>query len=328
MATKYDDVSGMFSSLFKSGVGLFVGFILLIVVLSVVGDILVIIPAGFVGVDYTAWGGISMNSVRNPGWSFKLPLVQSVYLVQTARDTINLHPGGDDIAISAPTKEGLIVTSDVSVLYKTRASAAPSIVQELTTEYRKGTLIPEIRAVIREVTGNMSVTDIYGPGRERLQQESFVKLKPLFEKDGFIIEDVLVREVAMPTDIASAIEDKQAMEQQAFKKQYELELTQKEAERLKIQGEGIANQQVAIAEGEAKAKIAIARGEAESKIIVAKAEAEALKTVADTIKANPNAYSFKQLQIMEELYTNPNTNFVALPSNQMIYQLPESVGKQ
>jgi regulator of protease activity HflC (stomatin/prohibitin superfamily) len=81
---------------------LVIGFILLIVVLVLIPSVLVIVPAGYVGVDYNAWGGVNMDKIRSPGWSFKFPIVQSVYLVKTARDTINLHQGGDDIPISSP----------------------------------------------------------------------------------------------------------------------------------------------------------------------------------------------------------------------------------
>jgi regulator of protease activity HflC (stomatin/prohibitin superfamily) len=293
---------------------LVIGFILLIVVLVLIPSVLVIVPAGYVGVDYNAWGGVNMDKIRSPGWSFKFPIVQSVYLVKTARDTINLHQGGDDIPISSPTKEGLTIVSDVSVLYRVQSNSAPKIVQELTINYRDGTLIPQIRSVMREVTGVMSVTEIYGPGREKIQKDAFEKLKPILEQDGFILEDVLIRELKMPSEITRAIEDKQAMEQLALKKQYELELTQKEAERKKIEGEGMAQQTIAIANGDAQARV-----------IVAKAEAEALKMIADTMKENPKAYDYKQLQVLEQLYQNQNVNFVALPSNQMIYQLPESI---
>jgi regulator of protease activity HflC (stomatin/prohibitin superfamily) len=71
--------------------------------------------------------------------------------------------------------------------------------------------------------------------------------------------------------------------------------------RVAVVGEGTANTKVTIADGEKKAKIARAMGEAEAKLIVARAE------------------------ILEELYKNPNTKFVALPSNQMIYQLPQDL---
>lgn len=301
--------------------GIVAAFVCLILLL----DVLVVVPAGYVGVEYNAWGGIDMENIRLPGWSFKLPLVQRIYMVKTARDTVNLYPGGDDNAVTAPTKEGLVVTSDMTVLFKTKASEAPRIIQELTSDFKKSTIVPRIRSVAREVTGGMLVTEIYGPGREKLQKEVYNKLSPILEKDGFILEEVLIREVKMPPQIATAIEDKQAMEQAALKKEYELTLTKKEAERRKAEGEGIAAQKIAIAEGDAASKVALAKGEAEAKIIVADAEAKALKVVADAMRENPRLYDFKRLQVTEELYSNPNTKFIALPSDQMIYQLPNTL---
>jgi regulator of protease activity HflC (stomatin/prohibitin superfamily) len=280
---------------------LFAGIVVFFIAIWILSDIIVVVPPGYVGVDYTAWSGVRMDKTRPPGWSLKWPIVQTVYMVKTARDTINLYPNGDDIAVSAPTKEGLIVTSDVSVLYRTKAENAPKIIQELTENYRYGTLIPEVRSVTREVTGGMSVTEIYGPGREKIQREVYEKLIPLFEKDGFVLEQVLMREITMPAQIAQAIEDKQSMEQAALKKQYEVELAQKEAERKKIEGEGIANNKIAIAKG----------------------DAESLKLVAQAIKENPEVLKFKNLEVLQDLYKNPNTKFVALPSNQMIMALPE-----
>ena len=116
-----------------------------------------------------------------------------------------------------------------------------------------------------------------------------------------MLEQVLMREITMPAQIAQAIEDKQSMEQAALKKQYEVELAQKEAERKKIEGEGIANNKIAIAKG----------------------DAESLKLVAQAIKENPEVLKFKNLEVLQDLYKNPNTKFVALPSNQMIMALPE-----
>ncbi len=326
MASNPQDFSDVIGRKIAKSIGfLFLGFIALVFLSSTIFDIVVVVPAGYVGVDYNAWSGINLNAVRSPGWSLKIPILQKVYMVKTARDTINLYPGGDDIAVTIPTKEGLMVTADVSVFYRVKPQDAPKIIQELTSEYKKGTLIPRIRSTTREITGNMLVTDIYGPGREKIQKDVYDKLKPMYEQDGFVIEEVLIRNIVMPPQISQAIEEKQAMEQATLKKGYELELTRKEAERKKIEGEGQANQQIALAEGQAKSQIALAKGQAESKLIVADAEARALEMVAETIRKNPSAYEFKKLQVTEELYTNPNTKFVALPSEQMIYQLPQSI---
>src|SRR3989344_35313 len=268
-------------------------------------SVLVIIPAGKVGVDYTAWGGVTLDKVRTPGWSFKIPLLQKVFLVQTARTTINMYGTAEecekdfscnDVAIQVPSKEGLLITLDLSVLFRVKPESAPRIIQEFTPNFIEGTIMPEIRSVAREVTGTMSITEMYGTGRERLQHEMITKLEQLFKKDGFVLEEVLVRDVAYPEQIRKSIEEKQAAEQMSFKKQFEIDIAEKEAKRKQLEGEGIANQ-----------KIATARGDAES-----------LRLVSQAIKENPEVLKFKQIETLQMLYNNPNVKFVALPSNQMI----------
>lgn len=277
-------------------------------------SIVEIIPPGYVGVVYDARQGILFDRIMYPGWNFKIPILQQVYKVKTARDTINMYelsydecrkdPECDDVAVQVPSKEGLLITIDISTLYKTDPAKAPNIIQTLTPEYRTKTIIPYIRSVAREVTGNMAITELYGAGRERLQEGILEKMKPLMEKDGFILDGILVRDVSYPEQIRRAIEEKQAMEQQALKKQYEIDVAKKEAERKKIEGEGVANQKIAIAEGDAKA----------------------LELVAKAIKENPEVLKFKNLEVMSKLYENPNTKFIALPSDQMILPLDLGFG--
>ena len=289
-------------------------------VLKVIGVIVVIlllwmfivrIPPGYVGVYYGAINGIDLENVREPGWHFKVPFFQSVYKIKTARDTISMFgteescfndPECTDVALQVPTKEGLLVTLDLTVLYKTIPEQAPRIVQELTDEYSIKTLVPKIRSAAREATGTLLITELYGPGREALQNQMFNLLKDDLQRDGFILEDVLVRDVDLPEQIRNAIEDKQTAEQRSFQKQFEIDLAQKEATRLKVQGEGIANQKIAIAEG----------------------DAQALAKIAQILATNPRVLDFKRLEVLAQLYNNPNTKFVALPSGNLI--LPTDLG--
>jgi len=264
------------------------------------------VPPGYVGVYYSAISGVDMDHVRLPGWHFQVPIFQKVYKVKTARDTISMYGFNmdncyrdrncDDVALQVPSKEGLIVTLDISALYKVQPRRAPHIVQELTTEYREKTLLPRIRSAARTVTGTFMITELYGEGRERLQDDIFEKLTESFNEDGFILEEVLVRDVDLPEQIRMAIEDKQTAEQRSFQKQFEIDLAEKEAERKKIEGEGVAAHKVAIAQG----------------------DAEALRLVAGAIGANPQILKFKNLEVLEQLYNNPNTKFIALPSDNLI----------
>lgn len=265
---------------------------------------IVVIPAGYVGVIYNAFGGIDFDTIMTPGWNLRVPVLQNVHKIYVERHTVSLlEAGGNDIEVSAPTKEGLVVEMDVTVLFKMKPERAPRVVQELSTYYVAGTIIPEIRSVSREITGDMSVTELYGPGREKMENKIFDGLKPLFERDGFIIEDVLIRKLDLPQTIVTAIEQKQATEQAVLQKQFEVDLAKKEAERKKIEAEGIANY----------------------KIEVAKGEADALRQVAQAIKDNPDVLKSKQLDVTQDLYKNPNVKWV-LPANQLIYPLNLDTG--
>jgi len=282
--------------------GTYLKWALVALIILVFFNPIVVIEPGTVGVVYNAWGGIDPNAVLSPGWHARVPILQSIYPIPTARETINLMEGGDDIAVSAPTKEGLIVNADVSVFFRVPAKQAPKTVQELTVYYRQGTLIPLTRSTVREVAGQMAVSDLYGPGRERFQVAIYDKLKIEFERDGFILEEVLIRNLKLPDTIVYAIEQKLATEQATLQKQYEIDLAQKEAERQKIEAGGIAAYREGVAEGEAKA----------------------LKVVGEALRQNPDSLKSKQLDTLLQLYLNPNVRWV-LPSNQVILPLDLNV---
>jgi len=282
----------------------FMGIIVGLIIFFIFFNPIVVIPAGYVGVVYNAFGGIDFDKVMTPGWNLRVPVFQTIHKVYVERHTVSLlEKGGNDIEVSAPTKEGLVVEMDVTVLFKMKPERAPRVVQELSAYYVAGTIVPEVRSISREVTGDMSVTELYGPGREKMENKIFDGLKPLFERDGFIIEDVLIRKLDLPQTIVTAIEQKQATEQAVLQKQFEVDLARKEAERKKIEAEGIANY----------------------KIEVAKGEADALRQVAQAIKGNPEVLKSKQLDVTQDLYNNPNVKWV-LPSDQLIYPLNFDTG--
>ncbi len=267
---------------------------------------IVSVPPGHVGVYYNAFGGIDMYNARAPGWHFQVPIFQSVYKIKTSRDTINMYGSDpylceddyecDDISIQVPSKEGLLVTLDISVFYKLKPQEAPTVVQELTTDYRMKTIVPRVRSAAREVTGNFLITELYGVGREKLQSAIFERLEDVLSTDGFILEEVLIRDIDLPEQIRQAIEDKQTAEQRSFQKQFEIDLAEKEAERRQIEGEGYAAHKIAVATG----------------------DAEALRQVANVLASNPRVLDFKKLEVLEKLYQNPNTKFIALPSDNLV----------
>jgi len=266
-----------------------------------------VIEPGHVGVIYNAFGGVDMTHTMQPGWNFKIPILQTIYHVKTARDTVNMYgtafgrdciaPDCDDIAVQVPSKEGLLITVDISIFYKVKPEQAASIIQTLTPNYRDGTILPTVRSSIRDITGGMAITELYGEGRTQLEMGIFSKMQPKLDADGFILEQVLIRDVVMPDQITRAIQDKQSMEQAALQKQYEVELAQKEAQRKIVEAEGIAN----------------------STIIQARGNAETIRIVNEQLKQNPEYVQFLAIQKWNgvlPLATGGTLPFIQIPLNQ------------
>ncbi len=302
---------------FESVGGLFKWVVIVIIFLFIVVPIffalgpIVIIPPGNVGVIYNASGGIDFDRVLNPGWHFRIPIIQDIILVQTARDTINLHTGGDDIAISAPTVEGLVVSMDVSVFYRVKDAQAPSIIQNLSRDYRANTVIPRIRSAAREVTGGSLATELYGSGREKLEQQIFDNLKPSFEGDGFVIEKVLIRAIILPKTITEAIEAKRAAEERITQKKNEVEIAKQEAERVRQEQQGLADAAVIQAKGDADARRERAKGEADAIRSISEGEAAGLQKVNEALSKNKDLLSYRYLQALEK---SGGVNTVLVPT--------------
>lgn len=239
-----------------------------------------------IGVPYYAMGGLQEYMLQ-AGWQFKIPIVQSIYHLRTSRRTVNMYyttwaecekdTECNDIAIQIPSKEGLPITVDVSVFYRIVPSKAPVIIKTLGMDYQAGTVIPLIRSTVRDVGGGMSVTELYGTGREKLESGIYDKLKLDFERDNLILEGVLVRDVGMPDSITRAIEDKQAQEQLALKKKYEVDVAEKEAERQVAEATGVANSQIARAMGEANSTVLKAQADADAMKLRAEGEATQIR---------------------------------------------------
>ena len=98
-----------------------------------------------------------------------------------------------------------------------------------------------MRSVIRLVISEYAVMDVYSSKRAQIQDEINVKIKQLVEKDGFIIDEVVLRDVRFTEEFTKAIEAKQIAQQSAEQMKYTLEKEQKEAERKVIEATGRAN---------------------------------------------------------------------------------------
>ena len=146
-----------------------------------------------------------------------------------------------DDSLWSPTREGLQVGIDLTVWHHLDPDRVVSIHQKIGPDYEEKIIRPAVRSVIRLVISEYAVMDVYSSHRAQIQDEINQKTRLLIEKDGFVVDEVVLRDVRFTPEFAKAIEAKQIAQQSAEQMKYTLEKEQKEAERKVIEAKGRAN---------------------------------------------------------------------------------------
>lgn len=195
------------------------------------GSSMVIVPAGNVGVQ-DLFGDVNPDEL-NAGFNFKHPLA-NVEMMSIKTNKIKERS-------EVPSKEGLIVRLDVSILFKIMPYDADEIYKTVGTRYWNVVIIPQLRSVIREVTASYEAKALYTTGRINITRDIFKNLYPNLLERGIILEKVLLRDLGIPQKLLDAIELKLTAEQQIEQKEFEVVVAEKEADRKRAEAKGIAD---------------------------------------------------------------------------------------
>jgi len=149
---------------------------------------------------------------------------------------------GDD-AIRVLTADGLEVTIDLTVLYKLLPSEAPKLIRETGEDYTDKIVRPLTRTKIRDNSVYYDAVALYSNKRDEFQQRIFRSIEDDFKKRGLILEQLLVRNITLPQSVKATIEQKINAEQDAQKMQFVLQKEKQEAERKRVEAQGIADYQ-------------------------------------------------------------------------------------
>jgi len=224
------------------------------VVLTLSGTLLATVrqvDAGEVGV-VKLFGNVQ-DDVLNSGLHLVNPLADVVAIdVKTHAYTMSAvadegEKSGDD-AIRVLTSDGLEVTIDVTVLYRPSAADAPRMLREVGANYQDVLVRPLVRTRFRDHAVEFAAVDLYSFRREAFQQSVFASLEADFKGKGLLLEQVLVRDIVLPDSVKAAIEAKINAEQEAQKMQFVLEKERQEAERKRVEAQGVADSQRIVAE--------------------------------------------------------------------------------
>ncbi len=220
-----------------------------IILIGVLTSCIIQIDAGQVGVK-KLFGQVQPD-VLPSGLHFINPLLEIELMdVKTQNYTMSgVHDEGTktgDDAIRVLTADGLEVTIDLSVLY--HVVDAPKILQQTGTDYEDKIVRPITRTRIRDNAVYYDAVSLYSTKRDEFQQRIFTSIEKDFVTRGLILENLLVRNITLPESVRATIEQKINAEQDAQKMQFVLQKEQQEAQRKRVEAQGIADYQRIISE--------------------------------------------------------------------------------
>ena len=210
------------------------------------------IDAGEIGVK-VLFGSIQKD-VMISGLHFINPLLDVKKLdVKTQNYTMSgVHDEGDkagDDAIKVLTSDGLEVTIDLTVLYRVVSVDAPRLLSETGEDFRDKIVRPITRTKIRDNAVYYQAVDLFGSKRDEFQQRIYKTIEDDFKKRGLMLEQLLVRNITLPNSVKASIESKINAEQDAKKMEFVLQKEKQEAERKRVEAQGIADYQKIINTG-------------------------------------------------------------------------------
>lgn len=227
-----------------------VGIVLLIAGAST--SMFKVIDAGQVGVK-KLFGKVE-NDVLYSGLNVVNPLVDvTTFDTKTQNYTMSgVHDEGDkagDDAIRVLSADGLEVIIDLSVLYKVQAAEAPRILKDIGKDYTDKIVRPVSRTAIRDNAVYYDAVALYSTKRQEFQDKIYKTISESFAKRGLVLEQLLVRNITLPESVKKTIESKINAEQEAQKMTFVLQKERQEAERKRVEAQGIADYQRILSTG-------------------------------------------------------------------------------
>jgi regulator of protease activity HflC (stomatin/prohibitin superfamily) len=210
------------------------------------------IEPGQVGVQ-KLFGKVNSNTLES-GLNIINPLAEVVtFDIRTQNYTMSgLVDEGDqatDDAIRVLSADGLEVIIDLTVLYKVIPAEAPRILEQVGIDYKNTIVRPLVRTKIRDNAVYYDAVALYSTKRDEFQDKIFTSIENDFKSRGLVLEQLLVRNLTLPESVKAAIESKINAEQEAQKMTFVLQKETQEAERKRVEAQGIADYQTILSTG-------------------------------------------------------------------------------
>ena len=150
---------------------------------------------------------------------------------------------------SVPSKEGLIMGVEVSILYHLDPTQAASVYQKVGVNYAEVLLVPTFRSGIRAITAANTAAALYSDARESIARNIMDDVSRQVAARGVVVENVLLRDLQLPDTLKHAIEAKQQAQQEAQRMEFVLQREKQESERKRVEASGIKDFQDIVSQG-------------------------------------------------------------------------------
>lgn len=176
------------------------------------------------------------------GLKFYNPFTSSIVKLSTQTENI-------EVQVDIPSREGLTIRSEVSILYNIQMKQAPNLLRNIGMDYEQTVILPVFRSAVADVTAKYYAKDMHSGSRAEIENAIRDLMMKTLDEKGITVESVLLKSIQLPRSLAKAIEDKLEAEQQAQRMEFVLQGEQREAERKRIQAAGVRDANQIIAAG-------------------------------------------------------------------------------
>jgi regulator of protease activity HflC (stomatin/prohibitin superfamily) len=230
--------------------------------------------------------------------------------------TVNL-----EISTGLPSKEGLTIKSEISILYRIKSKDAIDVLENIGLDFEEVIILPVFRSASADVCARFMAKDMHSAERSKIEREIRDQMTTTLEARGFIIEAVLMKNITLPAGLSKAIEDKLQAEQDALRMEFILQRESKDAERRVIEAEGQKQISIIQAEAQKQSQTIMAEGEKAARIT----EAQGIKEANELMNASltPTVLKYKSIEAYRELIGSNNAKVIISDGKTPIIGLPD-----
>lgn len=190
--------------------------------------------------------GKQNDELLQPGLYFYNPIWTDIIVLPLTLNNL-------EVKLQLPSREGLNIEAEISILYKLKDEKVPSLLVEFGGnefhENEERIVVNVFRSAAADVSARFLAKDMHTGKRSEIEGEILKSMRETLEEKGFLIQKVLLKSIRLPPGLYAAIEEKLRAEQDAQRMEYILQQERREAERRKVEATGVRDSQKILSEG-------------------------------------------------------------------------------